>query len=153
MRPCGTLVAYLLAYVSFLVATVRAEGIMPGWKMTDRFSGFRYECILRSGASKEDFVMAVRDEADALSGFGWVQIARETSNVVGEFRGNRLTGGMMQRFLTTGGAERVADVVFEEDEVFGGGFVPNGDETDEEARAKAKEMEDRLIRQVEVAAK
>lgn len=114
---------------------------MPGWKMTDRFTGFRFECSIRKGSDRVSFIEAVRDEADALSGFGWVQVAKTSGNVVGEFRGNKLTAGMMQRFLATGGSERVADVVFEEHELALGETVE-----DKAARARARDMEERLIR-------
>ena len=46
-------------------------------------------------------LVSIRDKADDLAAFGWVQAPQYDSAVVGgEFRGNKNTVGVMQQFLT-----------------------------------------------------
>lgn len=54
-----------------------------GWHMTDRFYGFRYE-IYESGVN--DHKDEIRDYADKLGCFGWIQDSSINNNLVGEAR-------------------------------------------------------------------
>lgn len=45
--------------------------------------------------------MRVRDYAEEISGFGWVQLS-PAGTVAGEYRGGKATGPWMQDFLDTG---------------------------------------------------
>jgi len=89
----------------------------PGWRQSDRFSSFRYECTdkeenglslsssKRSYFNRRAFAVAVRDFADSITGFGWVQIAdkgSETGSIVGEFRGTRSSANLFRDFLEKG---------------------------------------------------
>jgi len=65
----------------------------PGWRMVDRFYGFRYE--LNGGEVDEE---TIRAKAQTLGCFGWVQISpRDT--LVGEVRCNSKRGPEMEAFL------------------------------------------------------
>ena len=91
----------------------------PGWRQSDRFSAFRFECTdvedgsssltasnnKRSFFNRRAFAVAIRDFADSITSFGWVQIANkgsETGSVVGEFRGTRSTANLFRDFLERG---------------------------------------------------
>ena len=74
-----------------------------GWDMTDRFIGLRFECPAAGGApAARAHALAVRDLADELSAFGWVQVARNGSAVVGEFRGAHTTAPLFEAYLRQG---------------------------------------------------
>ena len=70
-----------------------------GWRMIDRFYGFRYEVSLSSDAS--NFVDQVVSEADKLGCFGWIQKTM-SGNYVGEGRCNKVKGPMFQDWLSNG---------------------------------------------------
>ncbi len=71
--------------------------------MADRFIGLRYECPAAGGApAARAFALAVRDLADELSAFGWVQVARGGSAVVGEWRGTHTAAPVFEAFLRQG---------------------------------------------------
>lgn len=82
-----------------LAAALCAADAPPGWRMVDRFHGFRYDCEGRF--DRDAWMLAIRDEADELSGFGWVQVTA-AGHIVGEFRGSRQTGPLMAEFLRDG---------------------------------------------------
>ena len=74
-----------------------------GWDIGDRFIGLRFECPSPELYNARAFALAVRDLADELSAFGWVQVARNgTGAVVGEFRGTHSTAPIFQDFLRQG---------------------------------------------------
>jgi hypothetical protein len=72
------------------LALVVAAGLVraqTGWRMRDRFTGFRFECGgAESADARRERVQGFVDLADDLSGFGWVQESPRGS-LVGEFRG------------------------------------------------------------------
>ena len=72
-----------------------------GWDAGDRYIGLRFEC---PGAyAARQFALSVRDLADELSAFGWVQVSRNgTGVVVGEFRGTHSTAPIFEDFLRQG---------------------------------------------------
>jgi hypothetical protein len=57
-----------------------------GWKMTDRFYGFRYQL-----AGSDDVIKEIVSIADRLGCFGWVQRSTELL-LVGEARCTKLNG-------------------------------------------------------------
>lgn len=73
-----------------------------GWTEASRaMSAFRFEA--EGIYDKRAFAIQLRQLADDVSGFGWVQISNNgTGNVVGEFRGVHRTGGLMKQFLRDG---------------------------------------------------
>lgn len=76
----------------------------------DRFTALRFSCPGTYDARA--FALAVRDRADALSAFGWVQVSRGGAGpVVGEFRGALSTGAAFEALLAAGppGAGRACD--------------------------------------------
>lgn len=69
-----------------------------GWRMVDRFYGFRYELKVPSGTNTESFMGSVVDKAGRLGCFGWVQNA-SGDRVVGEGRCNKVKGPQFQEWL------------------------------------------------------
>ena len=93
-----------------------APSSSSGWDMADRFIGLRFECPAAAGApAARAFALATRDLADELLAFGWVQVARNGSAVVGEFRGAHTTAPVfeaaLRRGLPSGGAAESAPCV------------------------------------------
>ena len=82
-----------------LASAALGAGVPEGWRMKDRFAGFRFEC--RGRFDREEWAVQVREYADELSAFGWVQLS-PAGTVVGEFRGTKQVGPWMRDFLDTG---------------------------------------------------
>lgn len=71
----------------------------PGWRMVDRFDGFRFE--VHGRVQGVWFRRSTQRQADELACFGWVQnTARGT--VVGEARCGKLAGKKMREWLKHG---------------------------------------------------
>ena len=98
----------LLLITAFLIRPLSALDWAKG--PTDRFTALRFSC---PGAyDARAFALAVRDRADALSAFGWVQVSRGGAGpVVGEFRGALSAGPAFEALLAAGppGAGRACD--------------------------------------------
>lgn len=65
--------------------------------MTDRFVGFRYKLTPRIQEADVNVKALIRDKADELFCFGWVQERKDT--VVGEARCKKQAGFALQSFL------------------------------------------------------
>ena len=69
---------------------------MDGWKMTDRFYGFRYKI---RGESAE-VIQRILKAADNLGCFGWIQ--NPTTNIfVGEARCPKMNGEVFEKQITS----------------------------------------------------
>ena len=91
------------ALLSLAALAAAAPSSSSGWDMTDRFIGLRFECPAAAGApAARAFALATRDLADELLAFGWVQVARNGSAVVGEFRGTHTTAPVFEGLLRQG---------------------------------------------------
>ena len=67
-----------------------------GWKMTDRFYGFRYEIF---GTEMGQTVLdGVQTKANSMGCFGWVQMGKN-HNIVGEARCSKAKGKVFQDWL------------------------------------------------------
>jgi len=75
----------------------------PGWRMVDRFYGFRYE-ISGPNLVSLGFDLAAQKEADILGCFGWIQRSRN-GNLVGEARCNKTNGPKFEEWLKSGGPD------------------------------------------------
>ncbi len=64
-----------------------------GWKMTDRFYGFRYE--LHGANFDQSILKSIQKEADAYACFGWAQLS-PSNTVVGEARCSKARGKIFQ---------------------------------------------------------
>ena len=86
----------------FLLSTVlwTAHSQPDGWKMTDRFYGFRYE-LKGSNIQDVGFEQAVLKEADEIGCFGWIQ-KNHYGNLVGEARCSKHRGPLFQAYLAKG---------------------------------------------------
>jgi hypothetical protein len=94
-----------------------ASAQAQGWRMVDRFYGFRYELrgqqVLNSGMEE-----AIQKKADELGCFGWVQRSFRDS-LVGEARCSKARGPIFQSWLEAGagrdGSKMEADFKVYED--------------------------------------
>jgi hypothetical protein len=68
-----------------------------GWRMIDRFGGFRYE--LSGEFNRSRLTNGIIRKADANDLFGWVQTWNRTKNLVGEVRGLKEEVSVMQAWL------------------------------------------------------
>ncbi len=83
---------YIVKVFFLLYGLVLTRGQAAGWKMTDRFTGFRFELFAEPlDLSLEE---SIQSYADSQSCFGWVQ--RTSNSLVGEVRCSKLRG---QEFL------------------------------------------------------
>jgi len=82
-----------------------SSSAQDGWRMVDRFFGFRYEvkANLGGGSSQDDDIgsvmKAIQSKADDLGCFGWVQENTARKSLVGEVRCSKTKGPMMQEYL------------------------------------------------------
>lgn len=89
-----SLVAIWVVVVCLCLLIVKAQP--DGWKMTDRFYGFRYEIF---GKVVDQSVLdGIQTKANSMGCFGWVQVGR-TNNIVGEARCSKAKGKMFQDWL------------------------------------------------------
>ena len=72
----------------------------PGWRMVDRFYGFRYE-VKGDALQSSDFMTAVAKHAEELGCFGWIQLS-PSGSMVGEARCNVNRGPLLETFLSEG---------------------------------------------------
>lgn len=77
-------------FLFFVFLAVVVNGQPAGWKMTDRFHGFRYE-FQSNTKNTEEFLQSFVDQADSLGCFGWIQHPIENL-YVGEIRCNKVKG-------------------------------------------------------------
>jgi acylphosphatase len=75
------------------------HGQPEGWRMVDRFYGFRYE--ITGNILDKGFEQAARHEADLLGCFGWIQKSSRHT-LVGEARCNKIQGPKFQEWLSHG---------------------------------------------------
>jgi hypothetical protein len=86
-----------LCVTVFFLAVYVADCQTDGWKMTDRFYGFRYEA---AGQGLTDFTIleSIQAKANSMGCFGWVQVAKQV-NIVGEGRCSKAKGKVFQDWL------------------------------------------------------
>ena len=89
-----SLLALLVALL--LVGVVIAQP--EGWRMKDRFFGFRYELHGNGPLQGQDILLKIQREADAYSCFGWTQIS-PAGTVVGEARCSKARGPLLMENL------------------------------------------------------
>jgi hypothetical protein len=83
----------------FLCNTSLILGQPDGWKMTDRFYGFRYE--LTSTSFNENFEQYLQSHADDVGCFGWIQKTKDNKRV-GEVRCSKDEGPKFVDWFTSG---------------------------------------------------
>jgi acylphosphatase len=89
------------------------RGQPDGWKMTDRFAGFRYE-VFGTGVQEESFHKGAQDKAEAIGCFGWVQNTGQ-GTAVGEARCSKRAAPAMKKWLEAGtDAAKVERVAFKD---------------------------------------
>ena len=94
----------LAILASLLLLVVSNDDGIDGWRRQDRFVGFRYELSTSTTHSNEDMKELIRDKADELFCFGWVQNATlhyEEETLVGEARCKKSVGEEMTGYLTS----------------------------------------------------
>ena len=83
----------------------------PGWRMVDRFYGFRYE--LQGAKLSNSIATQIQAKADELGCFGWVQ--PKGGMFVGEVRCNKAKGPVMQQWLQESSGADIANFKVYED--------------------------------------
>lgn len=63
-----------------------------GWRMVDRFFGFRYELFPTENVDATSLLTKIQAEADAYACFGWVQYSTLRNSIVGEARCSKARG-------------------------------------------------------------
>lgn len=71
----------------------------PGWRMVDRFAGFRYEVIGK--VTGVDFRLSLAKVAEDLGCFGWAQNT-DRASVVGEIRCPKVLAPQIKEWLHAG---------------------------------------------------
>ena len=95
----------LLVLASLLLLVVSNDDGIDGWRRQDRFVGFRFELTPSpTHYFYEDIKELIREKADELFCFGWVQNATlhyEKETLVGEARCKKYVGEAMTGYLTS----------------------------------------------------
>eukprot|EP01038_Epipyxis_sp_PR26KG_P005212 gene5212-7250_t len=88
---------------------VLSQSQPEGWRMIDRFCGFRYELFIndKSSLSFSKFTDQVQKHADSMGCFGWIQLSKYgESSFVGEVRCAKQRGHAFQEWLKALTAEK-----------------------------------------------
>jgi acylphosphatase len=103
--------AFFLQFLSIWLFSLVSPGNAQstGWRMTDRFYGFRFE-ILGSKILDIGFETALQQKADDLGCFGWVQESGSKS-LVGEARCPKSNGPKLEKWLEAGYSAAAVDKV------------------------------------------
>lgn len=89
--------SYLLLSLFLLYVLSVSRAQPDGWKMTDRFYGFRYE--LSSSAFSATFNNDVQKHADDMGCFGWIQDTSDRKKV-GEVRCSKMQGPKFESWIS-----------------------------------------------------
>lgn len=87
----------LLIVVFVLIQALVIVGQKAGWRMVDRFHGFRFE--LSGDKLDQDVLELIQTEADNYSCFGWAQLSAK-GTVVGEMRCPKARGKVLEDKVT-----------------------------------------------------
>lgn len=99
-----SILKFITLFVLFLLpmtadsSSTRRKDPLKGWRMVDRFGGFRFECA--GDYDRSDLLDRIHSKADELAAFGWAQIS-PFGNVVGEFRGSKTAAKAMTAWFIT----------------------------------------------------
>mmetsp|Transcript_2926 Transcript_2926/g.4201 ORF Transcript_2926/g.4201 Transcript_2926/m.4201 type:complete len:170 (-) Transcript_2926:2028-2537(-) len=96
VQPPQTSMLYCFFVISICLIFNAVAVHQEGWKMTDRFIGFRYEVygnVKDTGIREE-----IKEKADKLACFGWAQYSPHNT-VVGEVRCNKNAGKVMKGWI------------------------------------------------------
>lgn len=107
----------LLFLLMIVILSYLANAQSDGWKMTDRFYGFRYELV---GSNLDNSVLEkVQAEADNYFCFGWTQLS-PTKTIVGEARCSKARGPIFQdKLKQISNTVQRADILVSLIELFG----------------------------------
>ena len=87
----------ILALCVFFFILFQSSAQPDGWKMTDRFYGFRYE-LQGENIDKQQVLESIQNEADNFACFGWAQETHHGS-IAGEARCSKARGKVFQEKL------------------------------------------------------
>ena len=94
----------IVSLPSLLLLVMSNDHGVDGWRRQHRFVGFRFELAPSPTHRDEDIKELIREKADELFCFGWVQNATlhyEEETLVGEARCKKSVGEEMKRYLTS----------------------------------------------------
>ena len=89
---------FLCVIVCFLCFALYIKAQPDGWKMTDRFYGFRYQISGSEKISEQANLENIQTKANSMGCFGWVQV-NKGSSIVGEARCSKGKGKVFQDWL------------------------------------------------------
>ena len=84
-----------------------------GWKMVDRFKGFRYSIE----NTNKNSLIEIQQKADELACFGWAQQLVKDKKTVGEIRCSKIKGVQFQNWLTSTYKEHVVFKDYEDTKI------------------------------------
>jgi hypothetical protein len=90
----------ILELVIYFLTMLGVYSQPPGWRMVDRFYGFRYE-IGGNNIVVEGLPDAVQKQADLMGCFGWIQHSKK-GTFVGEARCSKTQGPKFMEWLEKG---------------------------------------------------
>ena len=90
---------FLFCLLALTTATTTPPEAPKGWRMVDRFYGFRFE--IHGTVQGVWFRKSTQEKADELACFGWVQNTA-SNTVVGEARCGKRAGPRLQKWLEQG---------------------------------------------------
>jgi hypothetical protein len=93
----GPMHPLILALCVFFFILFQSSAQPDGWKMTDRFYGFRYE-LQGENIDKQQVLESIQNEADNFACFGWAQETPHGS-IAGEARCSKARGKVFQEKL------------------------------------------------------
>lgn len=88
---------YYISIVAIVILTIVVNAQPDGWRMIDRFHGFRYELTGITGSV--GLVDIIVNRADELGCFGWIQKSSKSQTLVGEVRCNKIKGEIMMQWI------------------------------------------------------
>ena len=90
---------FSIIVISLLISATIVVAQQDGWKMVDRFYGFRYEISEKPESAADALIEALVAKAGSLKCFGWAQRVPAKESVVGEVRCMKKAGSKMKTWL------------------------------------------------------
>ncbi len=97
MHDFGRMSLFIVAFLVISATLVVAQ--QDGWKMIDRFYGFRYEISEKSESAADALIEDLVAKAKSFKCFGWAQKVPAKDSVVGEVRCMKKAGSKMKMWL------------------------------------------------------
>lgn len=88
--------------IFFFFLLLKTSYSTNGWAATDRFAGFRYEIVLPYNPTEFEILASkIIQIANDYGCFGWVQMPKDQSKIVGEARCSKVRGGVVKEKISS----------------------------------------------------